>query len=89
MRKFLRQTWAQLILVYATLVLLVWIAFRYTSASDLAATILVTCAVLFSVAFTVYASFRTGKFSTRPQWWLDFATDKKHSSRRQAPKKPS
>ena len=86
MRKFLRQTWAQVILVYATLFLLVGIGFRYASASALASTILVACTVLFSVAFAVYTSFRTGKFSTRPQWWLDFVTDKKYRSRRQTPK---
>jgi amino acid transporter len=86
MRKFLRQTWAQLILVYATLFLLVWIGFRYASASALASTILVVCAVLCSVAFAVYTSFRTGKFSTRPQWWLDFVTDKKYRASKQTPK---
>ena len=86
MRKFLRQTWAQLILVYATLFLLLGIGFRYASASALASTILVACTVLLSVAFAVYTSFRTGKFSTRPRWWLDFATDKKYRPRKQTPK---
>lgn len=81
MRKFLRQTWVQLILVYATLFLLVGIGFRYASASALASTILVACTVLFSVAFAVHTAFRTGKFSTRPQWWLDFAADKKYKSK--------
>lgn len=86
MRKFLRQTWAQVILVYATLFLLVGIGFRYASASALASTILVVCTALFTVAFAVYTSFRTGKFSTRPQWWLDFVTDKKYRSSEQTPK---
>ncbi|HET9101240.1 MAG TPA: hypothetical protein VFN62_12665 [Acidobacteriaceae bacterium] len=78
MNKFLRQTWMQVVLVYAGLFLLMWIGLRYTSSSDLASTILWVVGILFSIAFTVYTSFRTGKFSTRPQWWLDFATDKKH-----------
>jgi hypothetical protein len=88
MRKFLRQTWAQLILVYATFFLLAGIGFRYASASALASTILVACTVLFSVAFAVYTSFRTGKFSIRPQWWLDFVTDKKYRLSKQTPKAP-
>jgi flagellar basal body-associated protein FliL len=63
-----------------------WIGLRHTSSSDLATTILVACAVLFSVAFAVYTAFRTGKFSTRPQWWLASATDKKYRSSKQTPK---
>ena len=85
MRKFLRQTWAQLILVYAALFLLMWIGLRHTSSSDLGSTILVACAILFSVAFAVYTAFRTGKFFTRPQWWADFVTDKKSRSSKQTP----
>jgi amino acid transporter len=88
MKKFLRRTWMQLVLVYATLFLLVWIGFHYASASAVASTIIVACAVLFSVAFTVYTSFRNAKFPTRPQWWLNFATDKKYSSSKQTPKTP-
>ena len=86
MRKFLRQTWAQVVLVYATLFLLMWIGLRHTSSYDLGSTILVACAVLFSVAFAVYTAFRTGKISTRPQWWLDFATNKKYKATKPTPK---
>lgn len=86
MRKFLRQTWMQVVLVYAILFLLMWIGLRHASASDLAFIILLVFTVLFSVAFAVYTAFRTGKFSTRPQWWLDFATDKKYRSGKQTPK---
>ncbi|MGC1873191.1 MAG: hypothetical protein WA700_19710 [Acidobacteriaceae bacterium] len=86
MRKFLRQTWAQLILVYATIFLFVWIGFHNTSALALASTIFAACALLFSVAFTMYTSRRTGKFSTRPRWWADFVTDKKYRSSKQTPK---
>ena len=81
MRKFLRQTWAQVILVYISLFLLMWIGLRHTSSSDLATTILSVVAILFSVAFAVYTSFRTGKISNRPQWWADFVTDKKYTSK--------
>jgi hypothetical protein len=87
MRKFLRQTWVQVILVYIALFLLMWIGLRHTSLSDLATTILVACAILFSVAFAVYTSFRTGKFSTRAQWWADFVTDKKHRASKQTTKR--
>jgi 4-amino-4-deoxy-L-arabinose transferase-like glycosyltransferase len=86
MRNFSRQTWAQLILVYAIIFLFVWIGFHNASAFALASTILAACAMLFSVAFTVYTLRRAGKFRTRPKWWADFGTDKKYSSTKQTPK---
>ncbi len=81
MRKPLRQTWMQFILVYMALFLLIWIGLRHTSSSDLATNILCLGAILFSVAYAAYTFFRAGKMSTRPQWWLDFATDKKYTSK--------
>ena len=81
MRKLLRQTWMQVILVYAALFLLMWLGLRHTSLSDLATTILWAGAILFSVAYAVYTFFHTGKMSIRPKRWLDFATDKKYTSK--------
>ena len=85
MRKLLRQTWMQVIFVYMALFLLIWIGLRHTSSSDLATNILCLGAILSSVAYAVYTLFRKGKLSTRPQWWLDFATDK-NTSRKPTPK---
>ena len=78
MRKLLRQTWVQVVLVYTTLFLLMWIGLSHTSSSDLATTLLFVVALLFSVAYAVYTSFRQRKISRWPQWWLDFATGKKY-----------
>ena len=86
MRKLSRQIWMQLILVYAALFLLMWFGLRHTSSSNLAATILWAGGILFSVAYAVYTLFRTGKMSTRPQWWADFVTDKKYGATKQTPK---
>ncbi len=66
MRKPLRQTWMQFILVYMALFLLMWIGLRHTSSSDLATNILCLGAILFSVAYAVYTLFRKGKLSTTP-----------------------
>ena len=77
----MRQTWVQVVLIYTTLFLLMWIGLRHTSSSDLATTLLFVVALLFSVAYAVYTSFRQGKISRWPQWWLDFATDKKYKSK--------
>ncbi len=81
MGKLVRQTWMQVILVYIAFFLLMWIGLRHTSSSDLATTILWVGAILFSVAYAAYTFFRTGKMSTRPKWWLDFAIDKKYKSK--------
>lgn len=81
MRKFLRQTWAQVILVYLAIFLLMWIGLRHTASSDLATTVFWVGAIFVSSAYAAYTFFRTGKMSTRPKWWLDFVTDKKYKSK--------
>lgn len=56
MRKLLRQTWMQVVLVYTALLLLMWIGLRHTSSSDLATIILWVGAILFSVTYATFSA---------------------------------
>jgi drug/metabolite transporter (DMT)-like permease len=78
MRKLLRQTWLQVVLLFAALLLVVWFGFHHASSLNFAYILASIAAILCFSAYAVYTFFRTGKFPVRPKWWMDFATDAKY-----------
>ena len=70
MKKLLRKTWVQVLLVYAGLFLLLGVGLEHTAISDLVFLVLVIVNVIAGTIYVVYTFFRTGKFPLNPQVWL-------------------